>query len=189
MPVHESLELGHELVVVAEGELGLDAILERGDMELLEPRDLVLREPLVGEIGERCPVPERQCLPQPVRGIGVVAGLECHPALSEQPLEAVAIELSRLDRNAVGAADGADRVSRELLAQRRDAVLQDLGGGRRRILAPELVDDHVAGERLVRVEEEQRQDRALLGAAERELSLAVERLKRPEDAVVHGGSE
>jgi hypothetical protein len=38
------------------------------------------------------------------------------------------------------------------------------------------------------VEEEKRQDRALLDSAERELSLAVERLKRPEDAVLHGGS-
>jgi hypothetical protein len=38
------------------------------------------------------------------------------------------------------------------------------------------------------VQEQDGEDGALPRAAERELSLPVERLERPEDAVVHGGS-
>ncbi len=57
---HEALELRHELDVTTETEVGLDALLDRGETQLLEPRGAVLREPLVGEIAQRRPAPQRQ---------------------------------------------------------------------------------------------------------------------------------
>src|SRR5439155_16490339 len=48
----ERLELEHELGVPAQGEVGLDSLLERDGAELLEPGDLGLRERLVRKVGE-----------------------------------------------------------------------------------------------------------------------------------------
>ncbi len=182
----ECFELGHQLVVTAERELGLEAVFQRRDVEFVEPCDLVLREPLVRQIRQRRAVPECKCRVQTVQRVGVITGRQGCPALGEEPLEAVAVELVGLEGEAVGAADSSNRVRRQLLAQGRDAVLQHLRRGRRRLVAPQLVDDHVPRQRHVAVQEQESEDSALSRAAERNPSLAVERLDRPEDAVVHG---
>ena len=72
-------ELPDHLRVAAVGELALEAPFERGEPQLLEPRDLALRERLEREIRQRRPSPQRQRL--------LVA------LLPEQPLEAVQVEL------------------------------------------------------------------------------------------------
>jgi hypothetical protein len=56
----ESLELGDQRVVTAKRQIGLDAVFERGEPELLEPPHLALSERLVGEVCERRPAPERE---------------------------------------------------------------------------------------------------------------------------------
>ena len=63
----------------AERQVGFDAVLERGQAQLLEPGDLVLRERLVGEVGQRRPAPEVE------RGAQVLGGARCGVA----PLERV----------------------------------------------------------------------------------------------------
>jgi hypothetical protein len=44
---HERLELGHHVRVAAEREVGREPLRQRGESQLLEPRDLVARERLV----------------------------------------------------------------------------------------------------------------------------------------------
>ena len=61
----ERLELAGQLGVPAGGEILLDALLDAGEPEILEPRDLGLGEPRVGEIGERRATPERERLAGP----------------------------------------------------------------------------------------------------------------------------
>ena len=53
----ERLELGDQGRVAAERQIGLDALLERQQPELVEPGDLGLRELLVGEVRERRAAP------------------------------------------------------------------------------------------------------------------------------------
>ena len=60
----QRLELGHELGMAAEREIGLDALLKRNRAEIFEPGDLRLREGLVGEVGERGATPESERIPQ-----------------------------------------------------------------------------------------------------------------------------
>jgi len=50
MLADEPLELGHELGVAAEGEVGLDPLLERGQAQLVETRDLGLCERLERDV-------------------------------------------------------------------------------------------------------------------------------------------
>ena len=91
---YERLELGDQRGVMTEREVGLDAVLERDQPQLLEPRDLVLRERLVGEIGQRRPAPERE------RGSCSVSR---RPA--GRPLERLRpSSASRLNRSASGSA-------------------------------------------------------------------------------------
>ena len=54
----ERTQLSDQLAVAPEGKVGLEALLERGQPDLLEPSDRYLREGLVREIGERCAAPE-----------------------------------------------------------------------------------------------------------------------------------
>ena len=72
----ERLELGHELGVSAEREVRLDALLDRNRAELLEPRDLGLRERLVDEVGERRPSPESERLAKSALRSRGIASLE-----------------------------------------------------------------------------------------------------------------
>jgi len=64
VPADERLELGDELVVPAECEVGVDAILQARELLLCEPSALPLRERLL-ELGKRRAAPECQCFPQP----------------------------------------------------------------------------------------------------------------------------
>src|SRR5213076_1345690 len=61
---HESFELGHDLRVTTELELGLDQLLVGGGAELLEASDLDARERFEGEIGQGRPAPETKRLAQ-----------------------------------------------------------------------------------------------------------------------------
>ena len=60
----QRLELRHQLVMAAERQVGVDAILERREPQLLQPGDLALRVRLAAEIGERLAVPERERIAQ-----------------------------------------------------------------------------------------------------------------------------
>jgi hypothetical protein len=66
--------------------------------------------------------------------------------------------------------------------QPRDVDLDGLGRRRRRLLAPQLVDQAVAAERLPGVQEQHRQQRPLPRAADRHHTVAVDDLQWPEDA-------
>ena len=54
----EPLELRDEIALASELELGVESILERGEAQLVEARDLGLGEGLVAEVGQRRPSPE-----------------------------------------------------------------------------------------------------------------------------------
>ena len=92
----QALELADELVGAAESEVRVDAILERGEVKLLEPTDLTLRPRLVGELGERRAAPEREGLAQ-----ALGSGRRLGPArLGDETLEAVQIEADPARRGA-----------------------------------------------------------------------------------------
>ena len=57
---HAALELGHQLAVASEGEIGLDTELERRQPDLFEPCDRPLREVRVRQVGERRASPQRE---------------------------------------------------------------------------------------------------------------------------------
>jgi hypothetical protein len=115
------------------------------------------------------------------------------PALVDELLEAVGIELPRLDpkhitggtrdENALGLVPPAP--TSQSLAKLRDVDLDDLRGRRRRTVAPELVDQAIGGDDLVAVKEQNGEHRALLRSAEGDLTSLRADLERPEDPKLH----
>ncbi len=168
-----------------EREVGVDPELDCSQPDLLEPGDRRLGEALVGEVRERRASPERQRVAEPLRRVGRQAAGEQAPSLVHEALEAVEIELVGLDPDDVAGRSGRQHVLRKRLAQSRDVDAQRSGGVLGRVLAPELVDQPVGGNDLVRVEEEHGEKRTRLEAAEGDLAAFVPHLERSQDPELH----
>jgi hypothetical protein len=97
MLVDERLQLGNQLRVTAERQVGLEAALERDEAQLLEAADLRLPEHLGSEIGQRRPAPEQERFPQESRG----ALGWCAVGRPDESLEAQQVELVRRDSDDV----------------------------------------------------------------------------------------
>jgi hypothetical protein len=63
--------------------------------------------------------------------------------------------------------------------------LQNLAGGRRRSTVPELIDEPIGRHRFICVEQQDRQERALLRRPHRNMAIPVAHADRPEDPVLH----
>src|SRR4051812_30338448 len=97
----ERLQLADHVDVPTEREIRVDPLDQRGQVKLLEPADLVARECVVGEVGERRSAPERKRFAQQLRRAPRVAGsLGPSPFFKALP-EAVEVELTRLDTERV----------------------------------------------------------------------------------------
>ena len=161
-----------------------------GDPPLIEDqaRDLTLVEAGIGDVGERLAPPERQGGPQPRGSPLRIPRREGVAALLGQPLEPFEIELLGVEIQQIAGGTGDQDPSRltrpaprfEHLAKLGDVNLKGLGRRRGCLPAPQLIDQAIARDHLVRVEEEQREKRALLGAAQAERPIVlVADLQRP----------
>src|SRR5262245_5099759 len=172
MPGDERFQLANELSLAAELELGVDPLLDRSEAQLLEARDLALGEGVVGEIGERRSAPERERLGQRRRTRRRVAAVR-----SDGPLEAGEVELLGLDVEQVAGRARIQSLRREQLAQVGDIDLEGRPRRLRGALAPEAVDQRVAGNDLVRMQEENREQGALLAPTQGERAVALAHLQ------------
>jgi hypothetical protein len=85
----QRLELRDDVVVAAERQVGLDALLQHRQLQLLEPRDLDAAERLGGELGQRRAAPAVERLAEQGRRPPGVAAGEGRAAVAEQPLDRV----------------------------------------------------------------------------------------------------
>jgi hypothetical protein len=99
----------------------------------------------------------------------------------DQPLEALEVELAGLDRDPVAGAVRLDPVGADRLPEAVDVDLQRGRGRCGRLVAPECIDERVAGDDLAGAEEEGREQRALLRRSQRDVTPIGERLERAKD--------
>ena len=149
-----TLELADELGGATEGELGVDAVLDRREAKLLEPADLTLSPWFVRELGKRRAAPQRECLPQ---GLGRDLRL-CASSLDHESLEALQIEIVRLGTKLVTRWPGDDRLGAERLAELGDVRLKNLPGRGRGRPAHRSSMSRSLPDRLVRVQHQNRQE-------------------------------
>jgi hypothetical protein len=190
----EQLQLGEQLGVAADLQVGLDAGLPGGQVQALQPGDLVLDGGGGGDrLGDRA-APQPQGPVEAFGGGGRVAGLQRLAALLDQPLEADDVKPFRLDPQQV-AGLGGDQPRRGLAggpgALQDPAEVVDVAadGGPGRGPAggaehgPDLGRRHGA----VGAQQQQGEHGAELGAELHGRAVDLHQ-QRPEDPEVHGAS-
>jgi hypothetical protein len=185
MLANERLKLAHQPRVLPRRKIRVDPVLQRGQARFLQPRDLSLRKRLVGEIRKRRTPPHPQRLAQGSAGRQCVASFERLPAACGERLEPVDVELAWLDPKHIATPLGEEQPIAQRLTQVRYVSLNELVRARGRLLAPELVDQAIRGNHLAPVQEQHRQQRPLLGRAQRQRAVVIDSLKRPENAKFH----
>jgi hypothetical protein len=160
----QNLELGGEPRMPTETQPRVDPQLLREESQLLESRDRGARERFVGEVREGRAVPERQrSLQLRPRLVGGVE-LERAICVGDELLETVQVELVLAELQRVAGRLRHDRLAAlpERLPELRDADLQRGQPRLRLLVPPQLFEQADARDRLVCVQEEDRQQRALL---------------------------
>ena len=152
--------------MAAQREVGVDALLDDDGSQLLEARDLRLRERLVDEVRERRSAPERERLAQYNLGRGCLAGPERSAPFLRQAREAVHVHVLWIELEDVawraGGDDGAER-----LTELRDIDLDCMRGRLGWIARPERLDEPVDGDDTCRLEREDGEESARLLPAKR----------------------
>ena len=141
-----------------------------------------LRERLIREIGERLAAPQPQRRAQQLARGRSVAISERATRVGDQRLEALGVDLTRLHRQQVAAPARDEHLVTQRLAQMRHVPLQRLRCRRRWSLAPQLIDQTIARDHLPATQQQDRQQRPLLRAAEHNPSFPVGHLQRPQNA-------
>jgi hypothetical protein len=107
---------------------------------------------------------------------------------SAAAFEAIQVELAVGDLQHVAVGPGDQPLSLavvERAAQLADVVLEDLRCRRRRRLAPQRVNQPLAGNRLVAMQQQEGEDTALPPLSERERAVPVADLERSQQAIAH----
>ena len=182
----QRLELGDRLAVPAEREPGVEVVFDGGDPHLLQAADRLLRERLVAHVRQRRPVPERERFGEDVGRLPGPARGEVGAPARDQLLEARHVELAGCDARDVARSLRDDHARRgtiglDHLAQLGHVALQRGRGRRRRRFAPDQVDQPVARDDLVGVQQQDRQHAALARPAERSDGVPGSRLDRSKE--------
>ena len=160
----ELLELRHEVRRPSCRECRGEAVLGDAVAQLGERRRVGARKGLVGELRERGAADGRKRLVEQVERRGGIAVLDAATPVGREEAAAIDVQLTRLDAQHVAAGGRRQPVGPEQLSQPRDLDLHAVLRGRRRAVCPEEVDEAVPAHDRVRVQEQYRQQPALLRA-------------------------
>ena len=185
----ERLQLAGQPGVAAAREVGVDALAQAGEAEVVEARGLREGEALVADVRERRAAPHGQRLAERLRRLPRGGARQLRRPLPVALLEAVGVDVGGRDRQHVAAAPRDHGALTERRAQARGQHLHGVAPVPRRLFRPQLVERAVGRDQRPAVDQEQseeRQDPPLRhGRAPAAFQLDLE---RPEDreAALHG---
>jgi hypothetical protein len=182
---NEALELGDELRVTAEHQLHLEPLLRRRQTKLLEPEHVLGGERVVAEVRERVTTKQGESSTQQ---FGTACGVVLSVRLVDERLEAADVDALAVEPEQVSRRSCLDRVGSEQLAQSGDVTVQRRVRRLRRRLAPERSDELVARNHVVHVEQEKRQQSAVLRSRRSDHAFASDDLEWAEEAEIEGRS-
>ena len=158
----------------AEPHQRFEAVLDRPRAQLVEPPGLGRGELEVGELGEGVAAPQRQPGVEPLQRGRVVVGRGGAPRRAEVLLEGGGVERGAVEREDVAGGLEAQPLPRPERAPQPGGVGAQRGhrAGRRRI-APERDHQAVGGHDPARLDQQGREQRPRLGAAERDRTPVV----------------
>ena len=193
MLVGQGLQPRKSLGLPAQGEVGLHGILQGRQPEVFEPADLSLGEGLVGEAGQRRPSPEAEGMAQGGGGVARV-DLQVGPPPPPEGLKLGGVQVVGSHLQGVAGAVGPQRPptggapGRQRPAQLGDMHLQRPGAAPGRVTRPDLLQDAVGGHDLVGMDQQEGQQRPLLGRSRVDGASCRQHLQRSEDAELHAPS-
>ena len=168
----------------ADGEVGLDALLERRETKLLEAGGFGRRERL-RELGQGGATPQRKRLAEQRGGVsGPALGLRA-PRLGEQLFEALEIELPLANLDHVTGRARQQRLRGQHLTQPRHVDLYSLDRSVGHCITPEIVDQPRYRDRPVRVQKQDCEQRPLPPTGKRQDRLTVGDFERTEQPEIH----
>ena len=182
---HQCVELGERLGVPAAGELRVDAVAHAGEAEVLQPRDLRLREAGAGHVRERGAAPERQGLAERRGGLPRLAGVELGAPPAHESLEPVGVEFARRHLERVAAPVRAQHALAERAAKPRRHDVDGLAAVRRAIAFPERVERPVDVHDRAAMNEEQGEQRERPAARHAPAVAHLDRAEDPEPRLHH----
>jgi hypothetical protein len=182
---HERFELSEQLAMAAELEVELDPLDHRAEALLLEPAALGAEETVVAGAAQRPAPPQAEGRFDLRPGDERIARLARAPGIRERIVPAVDVAPAdrHVERVAASPADQSAGVAPgcgERLAQARDVHLQAVAGARRRVVAPELIDQIGVGDDMTGGDREHGEERPRPLASECHRPAVDPRLDRAE---------
>jgi hypothetical protein len=176
-----SLEIGQRLLVLPNGEAGAELLLERGQPEFLEAGDLPGERLGICQVAQRRPAPQLERLADPRGGFPRLNGkLPACP--TQQLFKPERVELVCLGVQDVPRGPPLDPVGAERASQMRNVALDRVPGCRRRIVAPNPLEEVLHRHDAVRREKQVCEHQALTGSAKRHRASVGGDLQRPEES-------
>ena len=162
---HELLELWHETRALAACEVGVDPLLDSEQTALFELLDRTRGDRLVLQVRQCRAAPDRERVAQDLRRLARVSARAELARLLYERLEAVEIELARLDTQQVPRRLADDALGAQQGPKARDVAVERSARRVGRTLAPDRFYQSVARDGLVGMQQQHRQHGALLRPA------------------------
>ena len=184
---HEFFEFGNGFLVATELELDVEPSFDQREAQLGQPGDGTGGEVVVDEVGERVAAPERVGLGQPCGRLVQIAHVEGGARRGREPLVTEHVDRAGRQLEDVPAAAHRDEIGRTQCApQLGYEPLQTVADLRRRVLAPEGVDNLVGGDHSSRLQGENGEERAQLRSGDDHLvSVVIEHVESTEQMDQH----
>ena len=146
-------------------DVGLEAVFEGFGAQFLEPRRGCLRERGVEDVPERGAAPECQRLGEQLGRVRVTSGAELTPSVRGESLEAIHVDVGRVDGQPVATGTGFDRPWQDFPQPRHQRLqrVRRVGG---RLGTPQAVDQRVGRDDPSGVEREPGDEHAQPGTAD-----------------------
>jgi hypothetical protein len=177
---NELFELGHDIRMAPQSQLRLDPLLTTDKKQLVQTLGLEREDAGLRDVRQRWPPPERERRSEPIGSKPRRTAAKRVLPFAQEPLEARSIDPVAPDLEDVARRTCDHRVVRERRAQPRDVDAQRLLGARRRVAAPQLLDQLVDRDRSAGVEQEQSEERALPSSTELERTTVTRGFDRAE---------
>ena len=183
----QRLQLGDQPAVPTEGQVGLDAVLQRGQAQRLQAGPFRLQGGHLVQVGQQRSPPQAQPRSKLVGGRLRVVADQGAAARCGQVLEPLGVQLTgrHLELVARRAGGQPPRVRAERAAEPVDIALQGVAGGGRRVAVPQVLDQPVVGDDLASVDQQQPEQGALARGPKVQRLASGHHLKRSQDPELH----
>jgi hypothetical protein len=185
----QRVELLDELATTPRVQVGVDAVLQGGQPHLLQPPHLGLGEGEERHVIQGRAAKQRQSLPEQLRcHLGTPLGMR-PPSVACQPPEPVEVKILRIDPQHVARRARDERGAGPRLVQGPPQPghigLDRVRCGGRGLAAPQAIDQAVPRDHLIRMQQEEREEGALLRPTQRYGPVAIPHLERAQQQKLH----